>query len=75
MGAFVKKWFHLVLIFVFAYLAGSLAGLILFFSICSQILREGIRIYIHDDKTAAQCRSNFAAEHFADTSCRICRFF
>ena len=26
MGAFVKKWFHLVLIFVFAYLAGSLAG-------------------------------------------------
>ena len=26
MGALVKKWFHLVLIFVFAYLAGSLAG-------------------------------------------------
>ncbi len=26
MGAFVKKWFHLLLIFVFAYLAGSLAG-------------------------------------------------
>ena len=27
--------------------------IILFFSICSQTLREGIRIYIHDDKTAA----------------------
>ena len=26
MGSFIKKWFHLVLIFVFAYLAGSLAG-------------------------------------------------
>lgn len=26
MGAFIKKWFHLLLIFVFAYLAGSLAG-------------------------------------------------
>ena len=26
MGDFIKKWFHLVLIFVFAYLAGSLAG-------------------------------------------------
>ena len=26
MGSFIKKWFHLVLIFVFVYLAGSLAG-------------------------------------------------
>ena len=26
MGDFIKKWFHLLLIFVFAYLAGSLAG-------------------------------------------------
>lgn len=26
MGAFIKKWFHLLLIFVFAYLAGSLVG-------------------------------------------------